>query len=661
MVPNMTDESEKPRIGVYVCHCGLNIAGVVDVKRVAEYAKSLPNVVVAKDYRYMCSDPGQDLIADDIKKHDLNRVVVAACSPNMHEATFRNVLEKAGVNPYLVEMANIREHCSWVHREEPEKATEKSKAITAMAVAKAAGLEPLEVKEVEALKKVLVIGGGIAGINAALDLAEMGFKVYLIEKNESIGGRMSQLDKTFPTLDCSTCVLGPKMVEIGRNADVEILTYSEVIQVEGYVGNFRVKVLRKPRYVIPHNCTGCGECADACPIDFPNEWNMKLDVRKAISIPFDYAVPLIYTLHKDHCIECYKCVDACGERRAINFEMEPDEVELEVGAIIVATGYDPYDPTIDREYGYGVYPNVITGLEMERLLSAAGPTGGRITRPSDLEEPKRIAFVQCVGSRSQRRNPYCSRVCCMYSIKQARQLKEKHPDMDVYIFYMDIRAFGKGFEEFYEQAGRDYKVQFVRGRVAEIEENPETHNLIVMAEDTFLGRPVRLEFDMVVLAIALEPNATTEKLSEILRITRSPDGFFQEAHPKLRPVDTLSAGIFIAGTSQGPKDIPDTVAQAKAAAASAAALLSKGKIRIDSVVVSVDEELCTGCAKCVDICPFQALSIDEIAQKAKVIEAKCTGCGSCAATCPVGAMQLKHFKDAQVLAMVDAAIPPQKQ
>ncbi len=657
----MTDESEKPRIGVYVCHCGLNIAGVVDVKRVAEYAKSLPNVVVAKDYRYMCSDPGQDLIADDIKKHDLNRVVVAACSPNMHEATFRNVLEKAGVNPYLVEMANIREHCSWVHREEPEKATEKSKAITAMAVAKAAGLEPLEVKEVEALKKVLVIGGGIAGINAALDLAEMGFKVYLIEKNESIGGRMSQLDKTFPTLDCSTCVLGPKMVEIGRNADVEILTYSEVIQVEGYVGNFRVKVLRKPRYVIPHNCTGCGECADACPIDFPNEWNMKLDVRKAISIPFDYAVPLIYTLHKDHCIECYKCVDACGERRAINFEMEPDEVELEVGAIIVATGYDPYDPTIDREYGYGVYPNVITGLEMERLLSAAGPTGGRITRPSDLEEPKRIAFVQCVGSRSQRRNPYCSRVCCMYSIKQARQLKEKHPDMDVYIFYMDIRAFGKGFEEFYEQAGRDYKVQFVRGRVAEIEENPETHNLIVMAEDTFLGRPVRLEFDMVVLAIALEPNATTEKLSEILRITRSPDGFFQEAHPKLRPVDTLSAGIFIAGTSQGPKDIPDTVAQAKAAAASAAALLSKGKIRIDSVVVSVDEELCTGCAKCVDICPFQALSIDEIAQKAKVIEAKCTGCGSCAATCPVGAMQLKHFKDAQVLAMVDAAIPPQKQ
>ncbi|MFQ6068044.1 MAG: FAD-dependent oxidoreductase [Candidatus Bathyarchaeia archaeon] len=653
--------TEEPRIGVYVCHCGLNIAAVVDVKKVAEFAKSLPNVVVAKDYRYMCSDPGQDLVEKDIKKHGLNRVVVAACSPNMHEATFRKVLEKSGLNPYLFEMANIREQCSWVHRDEPQKATEKSKAITAMAVAKASGLEPLEIKEVEALKRVLVIGGGISGINAALDLAEMGFKVYLVEKNESIGGHMSQLDKTFPTLDCSTCVLGPKMVEIGRHPDVEILAYSEVTQVEGYVGNFKVKVLKKPRYVIPHNCTGCGECSDACPIDFPNEWNMKLAVRKAISIPFDYAVPLVYTLHKDHCIECYKCVDACGDRQAINFEMEPEEIELEVGAIIVATGYDPYDPTKDGEYGYGVYPNVITGLEMERLLSAAGPTGGKISRPSDLKEPKRIAFVQCVGSRSLRRNPYCSRVCCMYSIKQARQLKEKHPDMDVYIFYMDIRAFGKGFEEFYELAGREYKVQFVRGRVAEIEEDPKTHNLIIRAEDTFLGRPVQLEFDMVVLAIGLEPHATTEKLSEILRIARSPDRFLQEAHPKLRPVDTLSAGIFIAGACQGPKDIPDSVAQAKAAAASAAALLSKGKIRIESVVVSVDEELCTGCAKCVDICPFQALSVDEVTQKAKVIEAKCNGCGSCAATCPVGAMQLKHFKDAQVLAMVDAAIPTQKQ
>jgi heterodisulfide reductase subunit A len=648
---------EKPRIGVYVCHCGLNIAGVVDVKKVAEYASSLPDVVIAKDYRYCCSDPGQDMIEKDIKEYKLNRVVVAACSPNMHEPTFRKVLEESGVNPYLFEMANIREHCSWVHREEPEKATEKAMSIVSMAVSKARLLNPLEIKEVKALKKVVVIGGGITGINSAIDLAEMGFKVYLIEKNESIGGKMSQLDKTFPTLDCSTCVLGPKMVECGRHPNIEIISYAEVVGVEGYVGNFKVKVLKKPRYVIAENCTACGECSDVCPIEIPNEWNMNMSVRKVISIPFDYAIPLIYTINRDHCIECYKCVDVCGPRRAIYFDQKPEEIELEAGAIIVAIGYEAYDPTIDEEYGYGVYPNVITGLEMERLLSAAGPTGGVVNRPSDLKEPKRIAFIQCVGSRSLRRNPYCSRVCCMYSIKHARQLKEKHPEMEIDIYYMDIRAFGKGFEEFYEKAAREYKVNFIRGRASEITEDPETHNLTIHAEDTFLGRPVKLEYDMVVLAIGLEPAASTEKIAEILRISRSPDKFLQEAHPKLRPVDTLSAGIFIAGAAQGPKDIPDSVAQAKAAASSAAALLSKGKIRVESMIVSINEDLCTGCARCVDICPFQALSLDETKNVAKVLEAKCTGCGSCASTCPVGAMQLKHFKDEQILAMVESVIP----
>jgi len=650
-------KDEEKRVGVYVCHCGLNIAGVIDVKKVAEHARSLPNVVMAKDYRYMCSVPGQELIREDIKKYKLNRVVVAACSPNMHEATFRKVLEKSGVNPYLLEMANIREHCSWVHMNEPEKATEKAKAITTMAVAKALRLDPLEIKEVKALKSVLVIGGGISGINAALDLAEMGFKVYLVEKNESLGGHMSQLDKTFPTLDCSTCILGPKMVEISRHPNVEILAYSEVKSVEGYVGNFKVTVVKKPRYVIEENCTSCGECSDVCPIEIPNYWNMNMGVRKNISVPFDWAVPLVYTINIDTCIKCYKCVEVCGLREAIDFSQQPEEIELKVGAIIVAIGYDPYDPTKDEEYGYGVYPNVITALEMERLLSAAGPTSGVVNRPSDRKKPKRVAFIQCVGSRSRRRNPYCSRVCCMYSIKQARQLKEKHPEMEVCIFYMDIRAFGKGFEEFYEQAAREYKVNFVRGRVAEIIEDEKTHNLIVKAEDTLLGRPLEMEFDLVVLAIGLEAPSSTEKIAEILRISRSQDKFLLEAHPKLRPVDTLSSGIFIAGTCQGPKDIPDTVAQAKAAAASAAALLSRGKIRIESMIAFVNEDLCTGCAKCVDVCPFQAITVDEEKAIANIIEAKCNGCGSCASTCPVGAMQLKHFKDEQILAMIESAIP----
>lgn len=647
---------EKPRIGVYVCHCGLNIAGVVDVKKVAQEVKSLPGVVMSKDYRYLCSVPGQDLIKKDIKEHKLSGVVIAACTPNMHEATFRKVLEESGINPYILEIANIREHCSWVHRNEPQKATRKATELATMAVAKARRLEPLTIKEVDALKSVLIIGGGITGINAAVDLAEMGFQVYIVERNESIGGRMSQLDKTFPTLDCSTCVLGPKMVEVYRHPNIKILSYSEVVGLDGYVGNFKVQVLRKPRYVIEENCTGCGECSNACPIEVPNYWNMNMDVRKCISIPFEHAVPPIYRIDIDHCIKCYKCVDACGARKAILFDQKPETVELNVGAIVVAIGFEPYDPAKDEQYGYGVYPNVITGLEMERLLSAAGPTGGVISRPSDLKEPKRVAFIQCVGSRNVKRNPYCSRVCCMYSIKHARQLKEKHPEMEVAIYYMDIRAFGKGYEEFYEKAGREYKVQFIRGRVSEITEDPKTHNLTVYAEDTFLGRPTELEYDMVVLAIGMEPHSTTDKIQEILRIARSPDKFLQEAHPKLRPVDTLAAGIYIAGACQGPKDIPDSVAQAKAAASSVATLLHKGKIRIESIIACVNEDICTGCGKCLKVCPYQAINLDETRNIATIMEAKCNGCGSCAATCPVGAMQLRHYKDEQILAMIESAI-----
>jgi heterodisulfide reductase subunit A len=383
---------------------------------------------------------------------------------------------------------------------------------------------------------------------------------------------------------------------------------------------------------------------------------MNMGVRKVISVPFEHAVPLVYTINRDHCIECYKCVDACGPRKAINFGQEREEIELEVGAIIITIGYKPYDPTQDEEYGYGVYPNVITGLEMERLLSAAGPTRGVITRPSDLKEPKRIAFVQCVGSRSSRRNPYCSRVCCMYSIKHARQLKEKHPEIDVCIFYMDIRAFGKGFEEFYEKTAREYKVQFVRGRVSEIVEDPVTHNLIVKAEDTMLGRPVELEFDMVVLAIGLEPHATAEKIQEIFRIPRSPDNFFQEAHPKLRPVDTIAAGVFIAGACQGPKDIPDSVAQAKAAASSAAALLSRGTVRIEPTIAYVNPNRCTACELCMLVCAYNAIEIEEtkLGKVAKVNSALCKGCGACAATCRCSAIDIKGFTDWQMSSIINA-------
>jgi len=641
---------KKPRIGVYVCHCGLNIAGVVNVKEVVEYAKGLPEVAIARDHRYACSDPGQEMIRKDITDYGLNRVIVAACSPRMHEPTFRKVLEDAGLNSYLFEMVNIREQCSWVHMNEPNQATEKAKDLVRMAVARAQLLEPLEVKEVKALKSALVIGGGVAGINAALDLAEMGFKTYVFERSESIGGHMAQLDKTFPTMDCSICILGPKMVEVSRHPNIEIISYADLLSVEGFVGNFKVRIRKNQRYVVAENCTGCGECLDVCPLEIPNEWDRNMGVRKAISVPFPQAVPLVFTINRDHCIECYKCVDACGARQAINFAQKPKEVELEVGAIIVAIGHELYDPSHLGEYGYGVYANVITSLELERLINAAGPTGGKLFRASDGREPHRIGFIQCVGSRDKRTGQiYCSNTCCENAIKLAVQIKEKHPESEVYIFYTDIRAFGRGFEELYRKA-RESWVNFIRGIPAEVIEDPETKNLIIRAEDTFLGEMVEIEVDLIILSVGMVPPKTLEELSRILHIPRGPDGFLLEAHPKLRPVDTHTAGIFLAGTCQGPKNIHDSVAQAKAAAASAAALLSKGRIRVESMIANVDQDLCLGCGLCGEVCPYGAMMVEN--KKSSVLEALCRGCGVCASACPEQAISMSHSTNKQVLVQV---------
>ncbi|MEM2970362.1 MAG: CoB--CoM heterodisulfide reductase iron-sulfur subunit A family protein, partial [Candidatus Bathyarchaeia archaeon] len=552
---------EEPRIGVFICHCGLNIAGVINIQELVEHVKKLPNVVYVKDNRYTCADPGQDEIRKGIKEHKLNRVIVAACSPRLHEPTFRRCVSEAGLNPFLFEMANIREFSSWCHPSTPKEATEKAKEIINMAVAKARLLQPLKVIEVPVTNKALVIGGGIAGINTALDLAEMGFKVYLVEKTESIGGHMAQLDKTFPTLDCSICIEGPKMVDVGRHPNIEIISNAEIVSVSGYVGNFKVRIRKNPRYVIAENCTGCGECRDVCPIEYPNEWDMNMGTRKAISIPFDQAVPLIYTINKDYCIECYKCVDACGARQAINFEQKPEEIEIEVGAITVATGFDIYLPYDNHLYGYGKYDNVITALEFERLILAAGPTGGKVIRASDGEKPHSVAIIQCVGSRDINKYEYCSGFCCMYSLKEAILLKEKYrDDIEVFILYMDMRTNFKGYEEFYRRA-RELGIQFIRGRASHIMEDPKTKNLIIRVEDTGLGDPIELEVEMVVLSTAAIPKKDAGDIARILNITRGTDGFFMESHPKLKPVDTPVDGIFLAGACQGPKDIPYSVAQ----------------------------------------------------------------------------------------------------
>jgi heterodisulfide reductase subunit A len=637
----------EPRIGVFVCHCGKNIAGVVDVREVVEYARDLENVVFAIDNKYVCSSIGQEEIKDATKEYNLNRIVVAACSPRMHEQTFRRTLEEANLNPFLLEMSNIREQCSWVHMQDLN-ATTKAKSLVRMAVAKARYLEPFEKKKVKVIPKALVIGGGVAGIQAALDIADQGFEVYLVEKDVSLGGHMVQLDKTFPTMDCSICILGPKMVDVTKHERIKVFTYAEVEEIDGYVGNFRVKIRKKARFV-NESCTACDICARFCPIEVPNEFDLGLAKRKAIYIPFPQSVPMIYTIDAEHCIGCGLCKAVC-EPKAIDDFQKDEVVEVEVGTIIIATGYELYDASKVEEYGYKKHENVITSLEFERLINAAGPTEGKLIRISDKKEPKRIAFIQCVGSRSERANVYCSGVCCMYTLKHTQQIKEKNPDAEVYVLYMDLRAVGKGYEEFYWRA-KNLGVEFIRGRPSKILEDEKTKNLRIFVENTVLGRNMEIEAELVVLAPSIIPR-NVEKIKKMLNLTSSPDGFLMEAHAKLRPVDTLTPGVFLAGCAQSPKDIPSSVAQGSAAASRAATIMRE-EIEIEPIVAYVTPELCFGCELCKEICDFNAL--DMVWRKAHVKEPACHGCGACAAACPTGAIQIRNFADKQIYAQIEEA------
>lgn len=658
----MTEENrdvnnEELKVGVYICHCGVNIGGVIDVEAVAEYASSLPNVVIAREYKYYCSDPGQQIIQEDIKELGVNRVVVAACSPRLHEPTFRRCVEEAGLNKFLFEFANLREQDSWVHMAEPEEATKKAKDLVRMAVAKARLLEPLEASKVGVENTSLVIGGGVAGIQSALDLADMGFKTYMVERNPTIGGRMGQLDKTFPTLDCSMCILAPKMVDVAKHDNIELITYADVKQVDGYIGNFTVTIEKKTRYVDEDLCVGCGSCVEVCPIEIPNYYDEGIGMVKAAYIPFPQAVPLCATIDKDYCIECKLCDQIC-ERGAVKHDQKPEEIKIEVGTIIAATGYDPYDPTEIYQYGYGRFANVITGMEIERMINASGPTEGHVIKPSDGIEPKRIAFIHCVGSRDEQiGKPYCSRVCCMYSMKNAQLCIDHEPDTEVTCYYMDIRAFGKGFEEFYKNSQEKYGIEFIRGKPAEIFENDDL-TLTIRAEDTLLGKVTEYTYDLVVLSVGLEHPKGSDDLRQTLGISKSADGFFMEAHPKLRPVDTLTDGVYIAGVAQGPKDIPDSVAQGSAAASRASIPMSKGEVEIEPIVARTDDTVCGACEVCVELCPFGAVSIggDSGSEHAEINVALCKGCGTCVGACPSGAMDQQHFKTEQIMAQISAAL-----
>jgi heterodisulfide reductase subunit A len=646
----------------------MNIAGSVDCEEVRKSAEKLPHVVVSVRNKYTCADPGQEEIKRNIHEYKLNRVVVASCTPRMHEPTFRNCVAEAGLNPYLLEMANIREQCSWVHLHDREAATRKAKDIVKIAIARARLLEPQEETRIPVTDAALVIGGGVAGIQAALDLADAGHQVYLVEKQPSIGGIMAQLDKTFPTMDCSICVLGPKMMDVGRHPRIKLMTLSEVEKISGYVGNFKVRVRKKARYVDESLCNNCGRCAEVCPVVVPDAFQQGFASRKAAYIPFPQAVPSSYAIDMANClgnnpVTCDKCVNVC-EKECINLNMEDEVVEFPVGIIIVATGMDIYDPTALDEYGYTRFENVITTIEFERLICGGGPTEGRLVRPSDHQTPKRIGFIQCVGSRTENRgNPYCSNVCCMNTIKDSLLINEHHPDTEVYVFYMDIRAYGKGFEDLYRRS-KEVGVHYIRGLPGEVLEDPATRNLKVRVENTTTCQIEEYDLDMVVLSVGLEPSTDLKKLTGIINISQTADGFVMEAHPKLKPVDAPTPGIFFAGSVEAPKDIKDSVTQASAAVARSSILLNAGTIRGDAVRAVVDMEKCNSCGVCARVCPFGAIEVDIKAKTgAQVTTAACVGCGACVAECRFDAMTVQHYRDEQILAQIEAALeedPAQK-
>jgi heterodisulfide reductase subunit A2 len=661
------------RIGVFVCHCGENIGATVDCARVAETASHLPGVVHSVDYKYMCSDPGQNMIRDAIKEKNLTGVVVAACSPRMHEPTFRRACADSGLNPFLCEMSNLREHCSWVHLKE-DTTTDKATELVSMLVEKVKKNKPLYPIRVPVTKTALVLGGGIGGIQAALDIANSGHKVIMVEKQPSIGGHMAQLSETFPTLDCSQCILTPRMVEVAQHPNIELITYAELEGIEGFIGNFKAHIRKKAKSVDEKKCTGCGICSEKCPVKkIPDEFNAGLGFRPAIYVPFPQAVPNKPVIDREHCTyyikngKCGACKKLCPAE-AIDFEQKDEIVTYDVGAIVAATGFDIKGTDFFPEYGYGRYKDVITGLQFERLASASGPTLGEIQRPSDGKKPETIVFIACAGSRDPAKGiDYCSKICCMYTAKHAMLYKHKMHEGKAYVFYMDIRAGGKNYEEFVRRTIEEDDVKYVRGRVSRIYE--QDGKLIVKGVDTLLNSmPIEVEADMVVLATAIVANDDSESIAQKLHISYDPYHFFAEAHPKLKPVETNTAGIMLAGACQAPRDIPETVSQASAAAAKVGALFSKDELTRDPSVAVVNRtapplfSTCVGCFLCMNVCPYLAIVKEEIRTRdgklikevASVNPSLCQGCGTCVALCRSKSIDLQGYTHQQMYSQIVA-------
>ena len=628
-------------IGVYICHCGRNIKGTIDVERVRETVSRFRDVKIAESYDYLCSTPGQEIIKEGIKEKGVDRVVVAACSVQLHLETFRKAVSEAGLNPYLLEMVNIREHCSWVHSD-VEKATLKAIDLIRGAVNRARHLEELQPIKTVIKRDVLVVGGGIAGIQAALELAAKGHKVYLIERNPSIGGHMAQLSETFPTLDCSYCILAPRMVQVSQHPNVKIITMAEPVAMKGIPGDYTVTIRVKPRYVDESKCTGCDECAKVCPVQILNEFDENLELRKAIFIPYPQAVPRVYAIDVDRCIKCFRCMDVCGPK-AINFSKEPNEIELNVGSIIIATGYDLIDPRNLSEYSYGMHPDIVTNLEFERIMRLG------FRRPSDGRTPTKVAFILCAGSRALREGSkeYCCKIGCMIAIKQSIILMKAVAGAEPWIFYQDLRAAGRGYEEFLSRA-KDQGVKFIRGLPSRV--IPTKNKLIVKAVDTISGIQIEENFDMVVLSAAIVPSSGTEALAKIFGISTGTDGFLLEKHYKLDPVDSLRKGIFVCGCALGPKDIRESVEGAMAAASRVASLIGKGELEHHPEVPKINFDKCNLCGKCVAICPTNALLLE--GSMVKVVPVACIGCGACVTVCPQKAIDLSNFTEEQFIEQI---------
>jgi heterodisulfide reductase subunit A len=658
------------KIGLYICHCGTDIPAKVSIEEVVRFVEKQPNVVVARDHVYMCQKSGQTLIEADIKKFGINRVVVAACSPEPYEKMFQEVCRRAGLGADHLQMISLREQVAWVTQTRSE-ATMKAKSLAAASIHRIKYRHLIAPWEVSVHPDILIVGGGIAGMQAAITAADAGFQVHLVEREPSIGGNMSKFDKTFPTLDCAACIMTPKMVTVGQHENIQLYTYSEVISVDGFVGNYKAKILKKPRYVDENKCTGCGTCMQKCPVKkVPSEFNEGLSYRSAIFSPFPYAVPKTPVIDPNHCRvlaaskRCGACEKFC-DAGAIDLDQVEQIIEIQVGSIILATGFEIMDPTPLKGFGYGKYPNVFTGLEFERINNATGPTEGQILLRSQdgdfTSPPESVAILHCIGSRDINYHEYCSRVCCMYALKYGHLIKDKvGRHVKIYNFYMDLRCYGKGYEEFYRRC-QEKGIFFIRGKPSEITTKAKTPEeqgkMIVVSEDTLSNRMYRIPVDMAILCTAMEARADAAQLSNIFGIDRGEEGFFSERHAKLSPTSSTKEGIFLAGACQGPKDIPETVGHARGAAAQAIELALRGSVVIPKTVAWIDQDTCEGCSTCLELCAHGAIEFDIRRRVSVVNQARCVGCGICVSACPNGAAHIWQFNERRINTEMDGIVP----